>query len=194
MATRRTRADNSSGTFARDRYAFTLIEVLLVLVIIAVASAVVLPRLSAGIERAGFENEVARISLFLRECRREATRRSQELVVRYEPGSGRLVRSDDKEPLSTGLALRMERAEGEAGEDGGSYGRETREDGREEDEGPYGREDGGEAEETAKGFRVVFLANGRTAHVVFAVSDDKGHRARIEMDPLLGRPSVLEAR
>lgn len=89
---------------ARSRRAsagFTLIELVVVFAMLAVATALVLPTVGRGMEALRLRNEVGRIATLMREARLEAVRQRRATRVTLDPGQNTvaLTAGDPDHPL-----------------------------------------------------------------------------------------------
>ena len=92
-ATARRRSATTKGTRVGPALeaGFTLIEIVLVLVLLAVAGAVVVPAIQPALDSVRAEAAVRRTASFLDDARRRAVLERKVLVVRCRPGEERLV-------------------------------------------------------------------------------------------------------
>lgn len=79
-----------------DQNAFTLIELIVVVVIIAISAVISVPRISTGIDAAKFRNAVSEVVSFLRNTHLDAVLERKDIVVTIGYEDNILKRDDDQ--------------------------------------------------------------------------------------------------
>ena len=77
--------------------AFTLIELLIVLVIISIGAAISVPRITTGIDAAKFRNAVSEVVTYLRNTHLDAILERKDIIVSIDYEENVLKRSDDQQ-------------------------------------------------------------------------------------------------
>lgn len=75
--------------------AFTLIELLIVLVIITIGAVISVPRVTTGIDAAKFKNAVSEVVTYLRNAHLDAILERKDIIVSIDYEENVLKRSDD---------------------------------------------------------------------------------------------------
>jgi len=91
---------------------FTLVELVIVLMIMALAGAIVLPAIIGGFQEESLSSSGQRIITYLREAQREAMRRGRALTVRIDDKEGRIWYKEG-EGIRLPEELRLESKTGE---------------------------------------------------------------------------------
>ncbi len=76
--------------------AFTLIELLIVLVIISIGAAISVPRITTGIDAAKFRNAVSEVVTYLRNTHLDAILEKKDIIVSIDYEENILKRNDDQ--------------------------------------------------------------------------------------------------
>lgn len=76
--------------------AFTLIELLIVLVIITIGAVISVPRITTGIDSAKFRNAVSEVVTYLRNAHLDAILERKNIIVSIDYEENVLKRNDDK--------------------------------------------------------------------------------------------------
>ena len=77
--------------------AFTLIELLIVLVIISIGAAISVPRITTGIDAAKFRNAVSEVVTYLRNTHLDAILERKDIIVSIDYEENVLKRSDNQQ-------------------------------------------------------------------------------------------------
>jgi general secretion pathway protein H len=80
----------------RNTAAFTLIELIIVLVIITIGAVISIPRISTGIDSARFRSAVSEVVTFLRNTHLEAVLERKNISVSLDYKENTLVRDDEQ--------------------------------------------------------------------------------------------------
>ena len=81
----------------RNSRAFTLIELLIVLVIITIGAVISVPRITTGIDSAKFRNAVSEVVTYLRNTHLDAILERKDIIVSIDYEENVLKRSDDQQ-------------------------------------------------------------------------------------------------
>jgi len=76
--------------------AFTLIELLIVLVIITIGAAISVPRITTGIDASKFRNAVSEVVTYLRNTHLDAIMANKDIIVSIDYEENTLKRNDDQ--------------------------------------------------------------------------------------------------
>ncbi len=79
----------------RNTAAFTLIELIIVLVIITIGAVISIPRISTGIDSAKFRSAVSEVVTFLRDAHLDAVLERKNISVSLDYEENALVRDDE---------------------------------------------------------------------------------------------------
>jgi general secretion pathway protein H len=80
----------------RNSRAFTLIELLIVLVIITIGAVMSVPRITTGIDSAKFRNAVSEVVTYLRNTHLDAILERKDIIVSIDYEENNLKRNDDQ--------------------------------------------------------------------------------------------------
>ncbi len=80
----------------RGSNAFTLIELMVVVVIIAISAVISIPRITTGIDAAKFRNTVSEVVSFLRNTHLDAVLKRKDIIVTIDYEDNTLKRNDDQ--------------------------------------------------------------------------------------------------
>ena len=80
----------------RDPNAFTLIELIVVVVIIAISAVISIPRITTGIDAAKFRHAVSDVVSFLRNTHLDAVLERKDIVVTIDYEDNTLKRNDEQ--------------------------------------------------------------------------------------------------
>ncbi len=80
----------------RGSNAFTLIELMVVVVIIAISAVISIPRITTGIDAANFRNTVSEVVSFLRNTHLDAVLKRKDIIVTIDYEDNTLKRNDDQ--------------------------------------------------------------------------------------------------
>ncbi len=80
----------------RNTAAFTLIELIIVLVIITIGAVISIPRISTGIDSAKFRGAVSEVVTFLRDAHLDAVLERRNISVSLDYEENALVRDDEQ--------------------------------------------------------------------------------------------------
>ncbi len=80
----------------RNTAAFTLIELIIVLVIITIGAAISIPRISTGIDSAKFRGAVSEVVTFLRDAHLDAILERKNISVSLDYKENTLIRDDEQ--------------------------------------------------------------------------------------------------
>ncbi len=80
----------------KDPEAFTLIELIVVVVIISISAVISIPRITTGIEAAKFRHTVSEVVSFLRNTHLDAVLERKDIIVTINYEDNILTRNDDQ--------------------------------------------------------------------------------------------------
>ncbi len=80
----------------REPNAFTLIELIVVVVIISISAVISIPRITTGIEAAKFRHAISEVVSFLRKTHLEAILERKDIIVTIDYDDNTLKRNDDQ--------------------------------------------------------------------------------------------------
>ncbi|MFN8543062.1 MAG: prepilin-type N-terminal cleavage/methylation domain-containing protein [Candidatus Binatia bacterium] len=150
----------------RGGHGFTLVEMVIVLVIIAVGTGIVIPMVDAGINAREVRRAARQLASSFHHCRNEAVARGSVQVVGIDPLRNTVFLGDRNRWAALGERAVIERAEGDAPAVGGVVRVLCF---------PNGSTSGADIQLASR-------------------ADRSRDRLRLRLDPLLGRVDVLDAR
>ncbi len=164
---------------------FTLFELLVVLVVISLMSAMVIPRLSGYLDTLTLKTAAKKVTAALRYARNKAATEKVPVISRFETEANRLVVSVDSNRQHH--ALRKNKASNPESEipteeevyqlPGGIY---------------FSREDKDINSDTSEdeNITIFFFPNGSSSCVVVVFNNEKGKQFKIEIDSITGSAGI----
>jgi type II secretion system protein H len=167
---------------------FTLIEMLVVIVIVAVLTSISVPRYNDFVLRARFREAVQRVISIFAEARNRAVQSGSECTVRYDPQAGMFIVESDAPRSGGDHPVALEEAP-EMTAVGGAQPFELAENVTISDFRISGSES---MSERNRRLQIRFYDDGRADGALIELTSEEGDRASIEIAPLTGRATVME--
>ena len=174
-------------------HAFTLIELIVVIIIMAVLSAVAVPSYTRLYARAKFDGSVQEVVSIFRWARETAVETGLDTTVRFDPQAAIFIASaQHPEPTTDAPTVVVEQQEEQTSQAFVPRTYEIGEDIAVSDFQSYRQSLGAASTDSAEASTVRYRHDGSCDGARFLLSSSGGHRAMLEIAAATGKPSIIE--